>query len=151
MFSMNRHFNPTEKTLLVDALDKMTGVEDRRLFIRAAARADEEAVALYMRVRAQMMAVYSKRNPVERFVDVGGVPYLLTKKGRIVGVAALDHILWTERLSKVERAVSKAIGDMDAVQIKEIRFTGTLNKAALAALESRGWQVEDRIQGKLFK
>ena len=151
VFLRNKHFNPQEKTLLVGALANMKGVKDRSIVITAAATADEKAVALYLRVRAQMMSHFSKSYPIERFIEIRGTPFLLTKKGVIVGNAPLDHVLWTDRLSRTEKALSQAIEKMPGVKGKEIRFTGTVDPKALEALESRGWKVKDRIQEQLLK
>lgn len=151
VFLRNRHFNPQEKTLLVGALADMGGIRERRLFIKASATADEGAVALYMRVRAQLMALYSKRNPVDRFVETGKVPVLRKKGGVIVGIFPLDHVLWTDRLSRAEKAVSQAIGEMSGIKGKELWITGMVDPEALKALESKGWKVEGRILDRLLK
>ena len=151
VFLRNKHFNPQEKTLLVGALANMKGVKDRSIVITAAVTADEEAVALYLRVRAQMMSHFSKSTPVKRFVEIRGTPFLLTKKGVIVGNAPLDHVLWTDRLSRTEKALSQAIEKMPGVKGKEIRFSGTVDPKALEALESRGWKVRDGLQDRLLK
>ena len=151
VFLRNNHFNPQEKTLVIGALANMRGVKDRRVFITAAATADKEAVALYLRVRAQLMAYYSKKNPVERFVETGRVPVLRKKRGVIVSIFPLDHVLWTERLSRAEKAVSRAIEKMSGVNGKELWITGTVHPEALKALESRGWKVRDRVGDRLVK
>ena len=136
---------------LAGFLAEMKGVKEHRVFITAAATADEEAAALYLRVQAQMMSYFSKSHPVERFLEIRGRPYLLTKNRVIVGNAPLDHVLWTDRLSRAERAVSRAIGKMPDIRGKEIRVSGTVDPKALKALQNRGWKVKDRLQERLLK
>ena len=133
-------------------LAKMSGVKDRALFITSASLADEESVALFMRLGAQWMALYgSKIKAVAAFVEANGVPLLKTKDGAIVGIFPLDHVPWTSALAAKERAVSEDIKKIAGVNRKEFWVGGTLDPVARTALEAKGWKVEDRVIEKLLK
>jgi len=152
MFLSSTSYDPQEKTLLVGALAGMTGVKDREIFVESAAIDCEESVALFMRVRAEMMGQYfEKTGNVDRFVSAGGVPVLLTKNGVILGIFPLDHVAWTAGFAKKEMGVSDAIQKMPGVKGKELWVTGTIDPVARKALEDGGWKVEDRVAEKLLK
>jgi hypothetical protein len=152
LFLSGTSYSPQEKTFLVGALASMTGVSDRSIFVRLATMDCEEAVALFMRVRAQMMAQYfEKTRSVVRFVSAGGVPLLLTNIGVIVGAFPLDHVAWTERFAQRAVAVSSAIEKIPGINGKELWITGTVDLLARRALEDAGWKVEDRVIDRLLK
>lgn len=62
-FLNNKAFNPQEATLLVGALEEMTTVKDKDKFLAEATLARDESVARFTRLRAQLMAEYSKKSP----------------------------------------------------------------------------------------
>ena len=150
-FLAGTSYSPQEKTFLVGALASMTGVSDRGIFVRLAAMDCEESVALFMRVRAQMMAQYfEKTRSVVRFVSAGGVPVLQTKTGVIVGAFPLDHVAWTERFAHKAMEVSTAIEKMQGIKGKELWISGAVDPVALKALEERGWKVHDKVLDRIL-
>jgi len=152
VFLSSTSYGPQEKTLIVGALASMTGVKDRGIFIEFAAIDCEESVALFMRVRAEMMGQYfEKTRNVDRFVSAGGVPVLLTKNGIILGIFPLDHVAWTAGFARKEMSVSDAIDRMQGIKGKELWIAWTVDPVARKALENRGWKVEDRVAEKLLK
>ncbi len=151
-FTSSPSYDPQEQTLLVGALASMTGVKNRSIFVEAAAAADEEPVANFMRVRAQTMALYhEKYRSIDRFVDANGVPLFLTKNGVIVGIFPLDHVAWTAPFAQKATKVSAAIQQMPGVKGKEFWITGTVDPVARKTLEDRGWKVEDKVEARLLK
>lgn len=152
MFLSSTSYDPQEKTLLVGALASMTGVTDRGVFVELATMDCEEPVALFMRVRAQLMAQYfEKTRFVGRFVSASGVPLLLTKSGVIVGIFPLDHVAWSAGFARKEMSVSDAIDRMQGIKGKELWIGGTVDPVARKVLEDKGWKVEDRVAGRLLK
>jgi hypothetical protein len=140
-------YSPREKTFLVGALAGMTGVKDRGIFIETAVADCDESVALFIRVQAEMMGQYvEKAKNIDRFVNAGGIPVLLTKDGVIQGMFPLDHVAWTEGLEQKERVVSDAIQKLPGVKGKELWVTGTVDPVARKALEDRGWKVEEKVR-----
>ena len=145
-------YSPQDKTFLVGGLASMTGVTNRRIFVEWATTNCVEPVALFIRVRAQMMVQYfDKARNVDRFVIAGGTPLLLTKSGVIVGIFPLDHVAWTSTLAVKERAVSEDLKKMAGVKGKEFWIGGTVDPVARGALEARGWKVEEKVLERLVR
>jgi hypothetical protein len=151
-FLKNTHYNPQEKTLLVGALDSMKGLPGRGVFIKQASLADEESVARFMRLRAEMMAGYRAYvSPVSRVVDINGAALLQKKDGTIIGMFPLDYVAWTSALMKKENASSASIKKLYGNIDKELWITGKFDPVARGALQARGWKVEDDVGDKLFR
>ena len=150
-FMHNATFNPHEQTLLVGHLANMTGVADRKLYIENAAGSHEESVAVFLRVRAQLLNLYNEKvAPVAGFVNAGGIPLVMTKTGVLVGVYPLDYVGWTAPFAQKETAASNAIEAMQGIRGKEFWITGTVDPLARTVFEKKGWKVVDRIQDRLL-
>jgi len=127
-FLKNPHYNPQEETLLVGALDSLKGVKGREIFVRSAYLATEESVALFMRLRAEMMANYHANVlPAARVVKANGVPFLQRKDGVIVGLFPLDYVAWTAALLRKEGAASKSIKTLPKITGKELWIEGMVD------------------------
>jgi hypothetical protein len=153
IFMQNTYFDPYEQTLLVGYLASMagSGVGNCKAYVGTAAAAMEESVAVFLRVRAQLMGLYSeKERSAASFVDANGVPMLLTKNGVVVGIFPLDHVAWTAGFAQKLVAVSSAIKEMQGVTGKELWITGTVDPVARRFLENSGWKVQDKYQEQIL-
>ena len=151
-FLKSPYYNPQETTLLVGALENLKGVKGRDIFIKSASLVDEPTVALFMRLRAQMMDAYNSNvTPVERFLDLNGTVLLKNRKGKIVGLFPLDHLAWTELLRHKEMAASESIRDDLGIKGKELWIQGTVGSVAKSSLEANGWRVEENVGKRLEK
>jgi hypothetical protein len=150
-FLSSTSYSPQEKTLLVGALASMAAVKDRGVFVESAASDYYvESVALFMRICAEMASQYCvKKGGVERFVNAGGMPFLLTKNRVVVGLFPLDHVAWTVNFARQETQVSDAIEKMPGIKGKELWISGTVDPVARRALQSKGWIVEERVNTRL--
>lgn len=152
VFLNNRYYGPFEQTLLVGELENMPAVKNRGSFVTVAAEATDETVAVFMRATAQFTALYNKSiKPVQSFVEAGGLAFLKTKDGTIVGIFPIDNVAWTDSLARREKELSQAIRKMGAVKGKELWFGGPVDPAARQALETKGWKVVDRFSERFFK
>jgi hypothetical protein len=147
VFLKNPNYSPLEKTSLVSELATMSRVKDRAAFVTTASLANQETVAIFMRLRAQLMALYSaNKGSVDRVVEAGGVPLIQTRQGIVVGIFPFDHVAWTAHLDMKEMAVSAAIKKMPGVRGKELWIVGTVDPEARKALELRGWVVQEKAE-----
>ena len=119
VFLNNFTYDPQEKTLLVGELANMKNVRDKSVFIVAACSAQQESMAVFMRVMVQLMASYNeKTKAAERFVEAAGLPLLRKKDGTVVGIFPVDRVAWTQRFANKEKAISEAIRKMPGVKGK---------------------------------
>jgi hypothetical protein len=111
--------------------------------------ATDEALALFIRVRAQMMARYVGEHEVIRMVEAGGAPFLQQADGAVVGFFPLDYVRWTpflhQRLSEIEKELSTLPG----VKGKKMIILGTVSPDAKKALRGVGWEVEHQLLHQL--
>jgi hypothetical protein len=141
-FLKNPHYNPQEATLLVGELDSMRNVAGREKFIALAAQANEESVARFMRLRAQMMAnYYAKVEKSVRIIEVNGAPFLQRKDGVVAALLPLDYVAWTAALWRKESAVSESTKKLPGIKGKELWIEGTVSPMARQNLQSIGWKV----------
>jgi hypothetical protein len=153
VFMQNTYFDPWEQTLLVGYLANMagSGVGNCNVYLGTAAAAMEESVAVFLRMRAQLMGLHNeKEKAIASFVEVHGVPMLLTKNGVVVGIFPLDHVAWTAGFAQKVMAVSSAIQELRGVTGKELWITGTVDPVARKALEGHGWKVQDKYQEQIL-
>jgi hypothetical protein len=146
-------YSPTRTTYVVGALELMDSVADRSIFIERASLAQDESVAFYFEQQAELMAGYRENvASVARFVEVGGLPFLQTKEGTIVGVFPCDHIVWTEDVAaRAYGNTAKAVKTLypDATG-KELWFEGTVSTMARENLEQMGWKVKEKTSQTLL-
>jgi hypothetical protein len=152
VFLNNFTYDPQEQTLLIGELANMKSVRDKSVFIAAACSAQQESMAVFMRVMAQLMASYNeKTKAVERFVEAAGLPLLRKKDGTVVGIFPVDRVAWTQRFANKEKAISEAIRKMPGVKGKQLLVVGTMDQTARKALEAKGWKIEERFGEKRLR
>jgi len=151
VFIQNPVFDPYEQTLLVGHLVSMAGVENSKVYVTTAAGATEESVAVFLRVRAQLLALYNDREKsIASFVDAAGIPMVQRKDGVVVGIFPLDHIAWTAAFAQKATTAASAIRQMQGITGKELWITGTVDPVARKALENDGWKVQDKYQDQIL-
>ena len=144
-FLKNPDYSPQEATLLVGELDSMKNVAGREKFIALAAQATEESVALFMRLRAQMMAhYYAKVEKSVRIIEVNGTPLLQRKDGVVAALVPLDYVAWTAALWRKESALSESAKKLPGIKGKKLWIEGTVSPMARQNLQSKGWKVKEK-------
>jgi len=152
VFLNNFAYDPQEKTLLIGELANLKSVQNRAVFIVAACSAQQESMAVYMRVMAQLITIYNKKEKsAERFVEADGLPFIQKRDGTIVGIFPVDRLFWTQKFAQKEKAVSEALRKIPRVHKKELWIAGAVDQRARKALEGRGWKIEERFGEKLLR
>src|SRR5262245_51470910 len=147
----NGAFSPREQTLLVHALDAMPGVGNRAAFIRVASATPNRNMAFFRERQAEMYAGYHKTvAALSSFVSLGDLAAARTGTGTVVLCVPLDYLVWTEPMATFITAANKVIDEAGA-QDKQLWVTGALSAEARKAMESRGWQVHEHSEARLFK
>ena len=97
-FYANAILTPTDKAIIVKALESLHRAGGCSIFVASAARARTINMGYFYRRQAELIASYAKRiAPVQRFVRLGGTPMLQTSKGTI-SLLPVDYLIWTRSL-----------------------------------------------------
>jgi hypothetical protein len=150
-FINNTIFSPREQTLLVHALGEMNGVADRGALVRLALPSQNPTVALFRQRQAQMYAGYNKSvTPIERFIALGQFAVGRTVNGALVVNLPLDYLVWTEPMAQLLTGGNQLVNTLSGIKEKQIWLAGTLSPRARKEIGSRGWQIHDRAEARLF-
>ncbi len=139
-FLKNYNYTPFEKSLLVEALQRMEGAEGRDLFVAEATAAPDRVIARYMQQRAEMMANYHTKNVPTNIVKIDTYTWQVNGQGTLVGIFPIDYLAWTEEASQILAGVEN---DPRAKK-REIWLEGSASPASLKRLKDRGWTVNER-------
>ena len=147
----NPVFTPRQQTILVAALDELRGTADRGVFVRLAVSSTEPDLAFFRQRMAEMYAGYARNvEPISRFVPVGSsFVFARTSKGGLVVCMPLDHLLWTEAVSRVASAVGNRARDL-GVSRKHLWLTGTASQLTREQLGQQGWTIHEQSETQLW-
>jgi hypothetical protein len=143
----NRNYTPIDMAAMVAALDSMTAVADRDIFLVRAANVNARAIAYFMRRQAELVAAYyTPTRSFVRFVSLGGYPFNMTRDNRIIGVMPIDAMSWTPSSA---RALQDGTADRRRVAPgarAELRITGQSTRLARQQLKRLGWKVVENVR-----
>jgi hypothetical protein len=140
-FLLNYNYSPMEKTLLVEALNRMDGAKGRELFIAQAAAAPDQVIARYMQQMAEMMANYYTTVEAADIVKIDTYVWLLNRRGTLVGALPIDYLAWTREASIIVKGVEKD----SRAKTRELWLEGSVSPQGRKALASGGWTVKERV------
>jgi len=128
--------------VMVAALDSMSAVRDRDVFVARAAAANGRAVAYVLRRTAELMADdYRKHGGYVRFVSLAAFPYVTTRDGRVMALLPIDALSWTHETAVGFTAVSNERKRIAPNARGELRITGMATPLAKERLKAEGWTV----------
>jgi hypothetical protein len=140
----NTYYTPLDMAAMVAALDSMSAVRDRDVFVSRAAAADGRAIAYVLRRTAELMADdYRKHGGYVRFVSLAAFPYVTTRDGRIMALLPIDALSWTRDTAVGFTAVSNERKRVAPKARGELRITGTATAMAKERLAAEGWTVRE--------
>jgi len=143
LFLNNKVFSPALTTIIVKALEKMEGVENRELLVTVALQASTAAMAETITKIAVMTSGYHRHvAPLTRLVPMGRVTRAETHDGTPVILVPADYMAWTERVKDLLDPLADHTSG-------ELWVTGTVSDAARSNLESSGWKLHDNAGEKL--
>ena len=147
LFVENPHFNPIEQTKLVLALDRMSGVDGRQLFINLCILTDDDNVGHF---RSRMAELYANLNAtgerIERFVPAGKFLAAKTAKGGLLVAFPLDYLAWTPGVAAIANNFSNTAKSLGA-QTKKLVVSGQVSPLAAKTLAAGGWTVVQLREG----
>lgn len=140
----NTNYTPLDMAAMVAALDSMSAVRDRDVFVARAAAADGRAIAYVMRRTAELMADdYRKHGGYVRFVSLAAFPYVVTRDGRVTALLPIDALSWTRDTAVGFTQVSTERKRMAPNARGELRITGMATAMAKERLKAQGWTVRE--------
>jgi hypothetical protein len=143
----NRAYTPIDLAAMVAALDSMTGVPGRELFVARAAAANGRSIAYFMRRQAELLADDNARTrSLTRFVSLGGYPFNVTRDGRVTGLMPVDALSWTQGTAT---GFTNASNDRKATAPNtraELRITGQATATAKKQMKQLGWTVVENAR-----
>jgi hypothetical protein len=140
----NRNYTPIDMAAMIAALDSMTAVGDRSVFIAQAATADSRAIAFFLRRQAELIADdYRRRGAYARFVSLADYPFLATVDGHVAILAPIDALAWTNEMAASFGAMTAARRQALPKAVGEVRITGQSTALAKRELKAQGWTVHD--------
>ncbi len=138
----NTNYTPLDMAAMVAALDSMSAVKSRDVFVARAAAADGRAIAYVMRRTAELMADdYRKRGGYVRFVSLAAFPYVVTRDGRVTALLPIDALSWTRDTAVGFTQVSNERKRVAPNARGELRITGVATAMAKERLKAEGWTV----------
>lgn len=141
----NRNYTPIDLAAMLAALDSMAAVEGRDIFVARAAQADVRATAYFIRREAELMAgEYRRHGAYLRFVSLAGYPFLVTRDGRVVTLAPIDALSWTDTTAAGFEEITAARRQIAPQASGQLRITGQATELAKRRLKAQGWAVMER-------
>lgn len=138
---------PADKTIIVESLRQLTSAHAQGIYIEHAAKAPDPASAFFVRRRAEMIAVYNRKvEPVTGFLDLGGVPVMRTRSGKIMLLMPFDYVAWTRHTAEIFEGITRAAPRGAPRPALELWVTGKASALSGSTLKRLGWQVRQDIQ-----
>ena len=140
----NNAFSPTTQTAFVLNLKSLSGVTNRRAFIKAAGQTStSEPDAIFCVQTAGLMSKLHKGElPLERIVMLGDFPIGIAKDKSVVVALQWDYAAWTPLAQRFADQVRQQ-GDPSATHL--VAITGVVSPRLRQELEARAFRVEDRL------
>lgn len=143
LFLENRNFTMSQQTVLVMALDSMSGTANREIFVKFAALTDNDDMAAFRARQANMYATYNKKvAPIPAFEFDGQVAVARNSSGTAVFCAPLDHLLWTQHLAALAGSITGALDQKKDQKGKELWLTGDASALTRKQMEALGWVIK---------
>ena len=140
----NRNYTPIDMAAMVAALDSIKEVAGRPVFIDRAAAADTRGSAYFMRQMAELMAKDYRPRGYTQIVALRGLPFAATRDGRIVTVAPIDAVSWTQETATRFGSFTTERKALAPKAAGELRITGETTALAKKQLKAEGWSVVEK-------
>ncbi len=149
-FFLNGHYSPRHSLIITTALDGLTDVGGREVFLSIAKEANTEELVLFYQHLVEMMRGYHAHiGAVDRLLALPRIPALYTKNQTLVVMLPVDYLFWTSRVASVAHALTTHIPSGSRIARRELWIAGSVSPRARHELESLGWMVYEQVLPKL--
>jgi len=147
----HQYYSPRHVTILVQALDQLSGARGIELFIQEALKAESEIDALTFQQIAELLVGYDKTKEkiVELFVHKG-LPMAYTAQGAVVVAFPIDYFRWTPFGEDLFKDLDLTIEQRKFnVKNKVVWVPGKLSPLAKQNLQARGFKISEDVQNQV--
>ena len=140
----NAAFSPTAETAFVLNLKSLDGVANRGAFVRLAAKtSSNETDAIFCIETAALMGnLHKGEKPLARIALIGDFPICVAKDGTVVVALQWDYAAWTAGAARFAQGVQTQSKEKSTYLVA---LSGVVSPRLRQELESRGFQVQDRL------
>lgn len=144
-------YTPTQETVIVQALESLSGAKRRESFLKVALLADdEESANFYMNTAETLRGYQSKVAPIKELSVYGPLIFAKAANGTVLIPLPLDHGIWTELASRrVPMAMAAFKGANPGSQKFEAWVTGTVSKLAKEEMAKLDIQVVEKVANRI--
>lgn len=147
VFLDNSVYSPTLQTLIIAALLKMDGVEDREVALEKAVVADSEGLAVFYANTVRMLAAFHvSHRRLSSLTGEGPVVGGLTEDNRLVYSVPIDHLVWTQEFADLVEGRLSDVATSANGRKREFWLLGTATPRAVEELGKRGWTVHQNVR-----
>ncbi len=147
LFLNNGSFSPAMSTVMVAALEKMKGVNNRELFIKVALQASDYDMANTITKIVVMTAGYHQQvKSLQGVTPLARLTRGVRKDGTTIILLPTDYLTWNKNVAD---AVTSLSGEGEGKTI-ELWVLGTVSKQATAELQKLGWKIHTQVAAQLL-
>lgn len=151
LFIDNASYTPREQTAIVAALEGMSGVSNRSVFIEFAILADDNDVTDFRQRQIQMYAAYhNKIDPILDLIPIGQLVAARVRDGGLLIVAPVDLLVWTDKFASFATDATDLIRRNYGPPSMQIWLGGRATDLARTSLTALGWKVEEGADTRLI-
>jgi len=152
LYLNNPAFTPALQTVMVEALEKLTGTANRDLFIKISLQAHTHQMAKTITIMSTMIAGYHQNvEPLQDFTPFARVLSATTASGAKVLIIPADHMLWSELVAQAATWLDQGHADQAQPARKQLWILGDFSARANAELQARGWELHSNVQAALLQ
>jgi len=139
----NALLTPSQQTLLTAAIAELEGVSGRDGILSQTLRLEGEVEINFFIKSMTMLAWYHRnQNPVASVDTSNAIPAAILGNGATVLAFAVDHVVWTDTISK---AAAEYAGLSDEGQVSEIWLLGTATERCNVELSALAVDVHSGV------
>lgn len=144
-FLANPTLSPTHATMIVDALERLPGVEGRAGYVRFATDSESETDAIFLMRSAQVLAEVHKTTPLAAIRTFVGFPVAITADGTVVVGIEWDYACWTPQSEAFLRGLFAAVGARRTPTGCRIALSGDASPSLRQVCSSLGYRLDTHM------
>ena len=144
-FLVDTALTPTTRTLMVDAISEMEGVENRDALVEMAISTDtpDEALLIVEAVQ-ELERIHSQEAKLHVIVQNIKIPAAVTEAGSLVVPLPVDHLVWRRAISGIASRIEQRVKEEHPSKGMQVRISGTTSKRTRLEIEKLGASLLSR-------